>query len=84
MRVKVSCHPGHRDEETPRALETRAGPIRIREVQDRWLAPDHRYFRVLGEDGAMYILRHDTEKDIWELTFYRSANCPDTEETRFF
>ncbi|MBU2489897.1 MAG: hypothetical protein KKA60_10955 [Proteobacteria bacterium] len=84
MRVRVSCHAGYRGEEAPGALETRGGSIRIREIQDRWLAPDHRYFRVLGEDGGMYILRHDMEKDLWELTFYRSADCPDAKEFRFF
>ncbi|MBW1988458.1 MAG: hypothetical protein JRI97_02825 [Deltaproteobacteria bacterium] len=77
MRIHVSCHAGYREEETPRALKTQGGSIAIKEIQDRWLAPDHRYFRVLGEDGAVYILRHDTEQDIWELTFYKSKDCPD-------
>ncbi len=40
-------------------------------VLDRWLAPDHRYFKVRGDDGGVYILRHDAERDVWELT--RSA-----------
>jgi len=39
-------------------------------LQGRWLAPDHRYFKVLGDDNAIYIIRHDQEKWQWELTFF--------------
>jgi len=43
--------------------------IEIVTILDRWLAPDHRYFKVQGDDGALYILRHDIESWYWELTF---------------
>lgn len=36
---------------------------------DRWLAPDHRYFKVRGGD-ATYILRHDVTADAWELVLF--------------
>ena len=39
--------------------------IDVAEVLDRWLAPDHRYFKVLGANGALYILRHDVERGFW-------------------
>jgi hypothetical protein len=38
---------------------------------DRWLAPDHRYFKVCGDDGDTYVLRHDTQSHRWELMLYR-------------
>ena len=37
-------------------------------VIDRWLAPDHRYFKVEGDDGQRYILRHDVETRHWEVS----------------
>jgi hypothetical protein len=40
------------------------------EILDRWLAPGHRYFKVRGDDGGRYILRHDTATDAWELTWF--------------
>ena len=40
---------------------------------DRWLAPDHRYFKILGDDGATYIIRHDSVSGLWELVLYRAA-----------
>ncbi len=39
-------------------------------VIDRWLAPDHRYFKVAGDDRATYILRHDVATARWELTLF--------------
>ena len=45
--------------------------VRDQAVIDRWLGPDHRYFKVLGEDGGVYILRHDVQRWAWELVSYR-------------
>ena len=44
------------------------------DVLDRWLASDHRYFKLKGDDDATYILRHDLPTNRWELTLYDSAN----------
>jgi hypothetical protein len=46
--------------------------IEIKEIQDQWLSPDHRYFKVLGDDNAVYILRHDSQSWNWDLTFYKA------------
>lgn len=70
MRLRVECYAGHRGEETPRRLLLDERPVEVTEVLDRWLAPEHRYFKVLGADGALYILRHDVVNGAWELTFY--------------
>jgi len=68
LNVVVECYAGHRGEETPRAFALGERRIEIAEVVDRWLAPDHRYFKVRGTDGHAYILRHDLQHDRWELT----------------
>jgi hypothetical protein len=52
--------------------------IRIVTVMDRWLAPDHRYFKVLGDDDSIYIIRHDPYLHVWELIFYRQKDLPAT------
>jgi hypothetical protein len=31
---------------------------------------DHRYFKVRGDDKALYIIRHETATDTWELTMF--------------
>ncbi len=70
LRVVVSCYAGYRSEETPTEFLLGARKIRVVEVMDRWLAPDHRYFKVRGDDAGVYILRHDVTAGRWELTMF--------------
>jgi hypothetical protein len=75
--IRVECYAGHRGEEEPRRIFLGERGIEVREVLDRWLAPDHRYFKVAGEDGATYILRHDaTAGGAWELVMYDRGTPP--------
>jgi len=73
MRIDVECYAGYRGEEIPRVLSMGARRIGVVTIEDRWLAPDHRYFRLIGDDGGLYIIRHDTSKKCWELTFYEAT-----------
>jgi hypothetical protein len=74
LTIAVECHAGHRGEETPRALMLGERRVPVDEVLDRWLAPDHRYFKVRGDDGDLYIVRHDVGSGHWELTVYQAAS----------
>jgi hypothetical protein len=69
--VRVECYAGYRGEETPRRFRLGGSWLEVEEVVDRWLAPDHRYFKVRAADGDSYVLRHDTESQRWELVHYR-------------
>lgn len=71
MAIRVECYAGYRGEETPRRFFLGDRVVTVIEVLDRWLAPDHRYFKVAGDDGDEYILRHDPRRDEWELTMFR-------------
>lgn len=71
--ISVECYAGHRGEETPRAIAIGGRRIEVAEVLDRWLAPDHRYFKLKDADGDTYIVRHDEAQDRWELTMFRSS-----------
>jgi hypothetical protein len=73
LRVSVECYAGHRGEESPRAFAIGERRIRVEEELDRWLDPEHRYFKVRGEDGHVYILRHDVPSDRWEMTLFSAA-----------
>ncbi len=70
MDIKVECYAGYRGEETPRRIWLGDKKIAVQEVQDRWLAPNHRYFKISGENGAVYILRHDATTWEWKLVFF--------------
>ncbi|MBT3807534.1 MAG: hypothetical protein HOG03_23520 [Desulfobacula sp.] len=71
MNIKVNCYSGYRGEETPRSIFFNDKEIQVNKILDMWLAPDHRYFKFLGSDESIYIIRHDTKGCFWELTFYK-------------
>jgi len=73
--VAVECYAGYRGEETPRRFTVAGCQIGIAEIVDRWLAPDHRYFKVQDTQGDLYILRNDVAADRWELTSCRPADA---------
>lgn len=70
MKLAVSCYAGYRGEETPRSFRIGEREITVAEVLDCWLAPDHRYFKIRGDDKEIYILRHNPQADEWELIFF--------------
>jgi hypothetical protein len=72
VEIRVACYAGYRCEETPRRLTMGERHISVVAVQDRWLAPDHRYFKIVGDDGGLYIIRHDPHQDTWQLTCYKA------------
>lgn len=73
LAVMVECYAGHRGEEEPRRIRFDGRTVEVLEVMDRWLAPDHRYFKIAGDDGAIYILRHDPVAGAWELVLFQRA-----------
>ena len=78
LRVHVRCYAGHRGEETPSSFRLGKRKVKVMEVIDRWLAPDDRYFKVRGDDGGIYILRHDVATAVWEMILYDSGTREDT------
>ncbi len=70
MIVDVACYAGYRGEESPRRITLGDRAVAVVEVIDRWYGPDHRYFKVAGDDGAVYILRHEPPTGHWRLTVY--------------
>jgi hypothetical protein len=70
LEIQVICYAGYRGEETPRELRLKQRRVVVEAVLDRWLAPDHRYFKVRGDDGGLYIIRHDPQGAFWELIFF--------------
>jgi hypothetical protein len=74
LEITVECYAGHRGEQTPRLLILAGRRVAVADVLDAWLAPEYRYFKVRGEDGDTYIVRHDEQRGTWELTMFR-ADC---------
>ncbi len=73
LAIDVECQPGHGGEPVPHVLRFGQTRVAVRDLVDSWSGRDHRYFKLLGEDGATYIVRHDLPSGLWELSFYDSG-----------
>ena len=75
MQIRVECYAGYRGEQEPRAFWLGERRITVVEILDRWIAPDHRYFRVKADDGHVYVLRSDEVKGEWTLGAFTHAQA---------
>lgn len=75
LEIRVECYAGHRGEETPRRFWLDERRVEVADILDRWLAPDHRYFKVRGDDGDVYIIRLDVAAGRWELTAFQRGGA---------
>jgi len=71
MNIRVECYNGYRRDETPQAVWIGDRRIAVAEILDRWLAPDHRYFKFRGDDQGIYIIRNNVVSLEWQITFYQ-------------
>ncbi len=75
MEIRVECYAGYRGEQEPRAFWLGERRLEVREILDRWIGPDYRYFRVKTDDENLYVLRRDDTSDRWTLgAFTRGAS----------
>ena len=52
----------------------------MKAIVDRWLAPDYRYFKVQGDDGSTYILRHVLIHELGHHVAPAGLSCDEEEE----
>ena len=72
--IEVECHAGHKSNEVPRAFRWMGRRIEAVEILDRWYEggmdptrPIEDYFKIRGDDGGSYLLRHRRSLDDWHL-----------------
>lgn len=70
--VRVECYAGYRADEAPRRFFIGRREIGVVEIIDRWLDPRMSHIKVRGDDGGIYILRHDQEADSWDMILFDS------------
>lgn len=64
---RVECYAGSRAEEYPLKIYLSGSKIKICKIIDRWLTPEDRCFKVLGEDSKVYLLKYNESKDLWRI-----------------
>lgn len=70
--VDVDCYAGYRGDERPVRFKMGGRHYEVVAVEDQWYSPADRYFRVLADDGNVYVLRHDETEDSWTLEAFRA------------
>ena len=55
----------------PVAFSLGSRRVVVQEIQDRWIGADHCYFRLIGADDALYILRHNEDSGRWAMTLFK-------------
>jgi len=80
--IEVTCYAGYKHNERPVNFTCRGRIVHIAEVIDRWYEgnadaamPALDYYKVRGDDGAVYILRYNQLFDTWALLV--SSGTPD-------
>ena len=65
--LTVQSYAGSKPEEHPLRFFSNKREIKIIAIKKRWLTPDGRSFKVLGNDGWLYILEYNETNDQWTL-----------------
>jgi len=64
---KVETYSGYRFDERPTLFHIGERKISVTDILDRWYGPDYSYFKVMGDDKKIYILRMHEYLHMWEL-----------------
>lgn len=74
MRIKVHAYSGYKADERPDSITLGEKTLKVDDILDRWYGEGYDYFKLLTEDGFIYIIRYDRGLDEWELTMMEKAD----------
>ncbi len=79
MRIKVECQSGYKGQESPLRFLLGSRTIQVEAIVDRWYGEQATYFRVLGNDENLYILKGPLADGLWELVSFTHKDSRGTE-----
>ena len=65
--LTVESYSGTKAEEFPLRFYIDKKKINIISIEKRWLTPEARCFKVIGDDGYSYVLEYYEADDTWRL-----------------
>ena len=71
MRVDVEAYSGFKADERPLRFRIGARAYGVTQLLDKWYGPAETWFKVLADDGAIYILKLD-QQGAWSLESFRA------------
>lgn len=67
VKIEVAAYSGYKANERPLHFTLGANRLGVVEVLDRWYGEEHDYFKVLADDGKVYLIRWHRLPDLWFL-----------------
>lgn len=74
--ITVQTYSGYKVDERPMSFTLVKRRFEVREILDQWQGVGHTYFKLLADDGNLYIIRHDKEADEWEMVMMDAVEKP--------
>ncbi len=65
--IKVRTSPGYGAQEDPISFKIVDTTFLVTEILDRWYGAESAYFKLIADDGNLYMVKHELETDEWEL-----------------
>jgi hypothetical protein len=63
--IKVTAYSGYKENERPLSFTADEQRREVRSIISRWAEPDRDFFKVIADDGRVYILSWDRKSDQW-------------------
>jgi len=67
IEIEVVAYSGYKANERPLSFVLDGRKRDVKEVVDQWIGPDLDYFRVIADDGLLYLLKWNRSLDRWFL-----------------
>ena len=71
MVLRVQCYAGRKADERPVKFQMGEREFLVEEILDQWYGLNEIFFKVRADDGNLYILRHNSSPDEWQLESFR-------------
>ena len=73
MKLHVECYAGMKAEERPVRFKLDGHTYAVKELLDQWYGPEDVFYKVLADDGNLYILKRQTTTpdEAWSLVSFR-------------
>ena len=65
VKIEVVAYSGYKANERPLYFVLEQKKLSVVNVLDRWYGVEHDYFKVLAEDGKVYLIRWHRILDLW-------------------
>lgn len=64
-KIEVTAYSGYKANERPLYFVLDERKLEVKDIIDRWYGVEHDYYKVVADDGKIYLLRWHRILDLW-------------------